>query len=286
MKRNITFASLMLIVIIIGLFFTARSLIDNHQEKQIKDASLLGNTVVKEIEEIILFRTSITRKVAMAYSEQILRSNGLDLFLAQDIQAFVEKLVPDFEFSALVKQDGLFYLMDQARPVGPVCRTDIARFSADRDESYYQGISLHGGEGSYHFDTMVRIPGNENVIFFVGYKLKAIINKLRHLTDFGFEAVVVKRDSPQEIEFTVDSMKKSLVYGDQLDAALSKESLFGADVPGTNWHLEVLPGNLNKTFQQKIYQLLAVAIVITIIIFVFLSIRMIKSDRLAKDKSN
>lgn len=280
MHRNIIFTSLMLIVIIVALFYAARLLMGNFEEKQIRDANLLGNSVVREIAESILFRTSITRKVALAYRQQIVRSKGLDLFLAQDIQAFVEKLVPDFEFSALVKHNGLFYLMDQSRPVGSACRMDIARFTADRGKSHFQEISLHGGQGNYHFDTMVRIPGNENMIFFVGYKLKEIISKLRHLADFGFEAIVVKRDSPLEIEFTADAMRKSLVYGEQLDVSLQDMILFKAAIPGTNWQLEVFPkDNSTLAFQQKIYWGLAVTIALTVFLYIFILIRMNKPGR-------
>jgi len=282
-NHNFLQASAILVLLIISLLYIAQLLIKDFEHQQKILAHEIGQKMVADIEQHVALRTALTQQSADIFAPELsAKQPQMDALLYNRIASRIGFLANDLEMLAIADTDQSAVLMDPAHPLGPDCKHSVNEFLHLSTGDYFKNIVVHGLEGRYHFDTMVRLQDNPERIFFSSYNLNQINQHLKLATQLGFEAVVVQRNNPTQIEFSSENIRSSALFGAQIDSAQLNQSLFEAAIEGTNWRLEIFPrASLWNQYQRHLFIAFVVISSFTLIIFL-LGLHRLRHERRQK----
>lgn len=239
-RQSLLLVTFILIITLIALLMMSREYFSSHLQSQQLEAQLLAETFIDEIEKSISIRTSLTQLAAEKFNDQLIQNrHGPSPMLFEEIREYISKFVTDFKMSAVTDSYGVLQMLDESSPFGSSCEASVNEFQSETHKLFYDNIVVHGKGSTAHYDTMVKLDENGRRIFFVGYQMHHFVKYLEKLRAFGFEAIVVKRNTPTQIEFSADGVKHSKLYGSSISENQLDSALYESAIDGTNWRLEI-----------------------------------------------
>lgn len=268
-KKVIIPASLTFMLLVTGVAIEISSqLIDEHKQGLQLTARAIGKSLAYSINLEIQQKVSLTRLVAVEYKKKLLAAAAnMDVELLQQVLNTSHSVLPDYVFMVLSDADGLPLISREGAKISSGCMGSLIEFT----EEFYSTdilIDVHQVGNRFHFDTMVKIAGDSSPILLISYDINAIVKHLTNIEDDNVEVLIVKKDTPNEIVFSADGLKQSLIFGETLNDQLLDQALFETWIKGTNWRLEVLarPGRL-QNYESRIYWISFGTVLLSILIF-------------------
>ncbi len=158
------------------------------------------------------------------------------------LQQRVAARFPHQTHFTIIDQHGSPIWMDIEGEVGPVCRSEIALFNKEVQESGASAtnkILIHPNVNTYHYDLMALLavsPGVNN-IFLVSFDPATLVEILKRHELSGHHLMLVKKGDNSLIEVTSAGARDRIGRDIRLDSEeLSRIKTF-AEVDGTGWRV-------------------------------------------------
>ena len=260
---------LLLIAIVLLGFIHYES--NSYYRMQQEIAKNAVRSAVHNLSQLVEKRRQIVMSIARQEKELLLKI--VDFPADQDNLSSLTELLknyfPDYFSYQFADAEGTPMVLEKSIKVGATCHAGLKLF-ADTPENYSSTLVIHGSHPEdYHFDIMVDITrAEDSPIFFVSFKLDAILQMLRNLTIPGQSIVIVRDEDLQQVEMSAEGVFSNIWKLKRLSKAHLNSVLHSEKVPGTGWQLLAIPDDdMLASYKSGLYVRSAIAYVILCVIF-------------------